>query len=120
MLQLIKDIRKAYPDIIIIQNAGLFLLEETKDVVDAVAIEDVATMYNFDTKEYIVVTESEFEKRMELVNTHSKKSGLPFLIIDFAVTPETILTASDRLRKEGYPYFISNISLDTLPANPAV
>ncbi len=120
MLELIRGIRERYPNIVIIQNAGLFLLEETKDVVDAVAIEDVATMYNFDTKEYKIVTDDEYEERLALVRTHSKQSGLPFLIIDFAVTPETILTASNRLRAEGFPYFISNISLNTLPENPAI
>ena len=120
MLELIKEIRKAYPSTIIIQNAGLFLLEETKDVVDAVAIEDIATMYDFDTKEYRIVTDEEYDARMDLVRNHSKQSGLPFLIIDFAVTPETISKVSNRLRAEGFPYFISNISLDTLPTNPAV
>lgn len=120
MLELIRGIREKYPNIVIIQNAGLFLLEETKYVVDAVAIEDVATMYNFDTKEYKIVTDEEYEDRMKLIRTHSKQSGLPFLIIDFAVTPETISTASNRLRSEGFPYFISNISLDTLPTNPAI
>ena len=118
MLKVIEGLRQRFPESIIIQNAGLFLLNQSKAFVDAVAIEDIATLYDFEQKEYQLLSEADFKGRIDLINKHHNESGLPFLIIDFSDTEEDIRLIKQRLDPLKTPYFISTIGLDQLPSNP--
>jgi len=115
MIELIKKIRAKNPKKILIQNAGFFLLDETADLVDAVAIEDVASGYNFETNEYLIKSDKEFEERVSFINSVYQKSKIPFLIIDFAEDVHTKQIVSERLNSIAFPYFISNIGFNGLP-----
>lgn len=118
MLMLIKGIRDQYPNKLIIQNAGLFLLEESKEWIDATLIEDIASGYNFNNKEYFIKDLNSFNERVTLIRTASDKYNIPFLIIDFADSKPAIEEIKSRLDSLHFPYFISNIQLNQLPNNP--
>tara|TARA_R110002124_G_scaffold252177_4_gene417443 strand:- start:8931 stop:9785 length:855 start_codon:yes stop_codon:yes gene_type:complete len=118
MVELIKGIKLANPSKILIQNAGFFLLDQTSEYVNAVAIEDIASGYNFDTNEYLVKSEEEFQERLKLVDSMFYAYQIPFLIIDFEPVNTTNELLRSRLDKAGYPYFISNIGFDGLPIKP--
>lgn len=115
MVELIQGIRKNSPGKILIQNAGFFLLDQTSEFVNAVAIEDVASGYDFEGNEYLIKPEKAFEERLNLIDSMHYNFGIPFLIIDFAENYEKSLIVKERLTKTGYPFFISNIEFKGLP-----
>jgi uncharacterized protein (TIGR01370 family) len=115
MANLIQRIRVQYPDKTIIQNAGLFLLNDTKENIDAFLTETLASNYSFTEQEYQIRNQEEFNDRLNWLEEYSSETGKPFFIIDFANTNyqrQKIKSRLDTLRK---PYFISNIGLSELP-----
>lgn len=115
MLSLIQGIRERYPKKLIIQNAGLFLLDQSKSIIDAVLIEDIASGYDFVNKEYFIKDFDAYIRRLDLVKENSQKHNIPFLIVDFAETEMAINEIKSRLDSLSFPYFISNIELSRLP-----
>ncbi len=115
MLTLIQGIRERYPNKLIIQNAGLFLLEQSKSHIDAVLIEDIASGYDFVNREYFIKDFDAYTKRIDLIKENSQKYNVPFLIIDFAENELAINEIKSRLDTLNFPYFISNIELSRLP-----
>lgn len=116
MIRLIRDIRTAYPDRMIIQNAGLFLLDSTARYVDAVLIEDVATHYDFSDQSYALKNSTAYIQKVRRISALSEAHHMPFLIIDFADTPQLQEQAARRLDSLSYPYFINRIGLNNLSA----
>ena len=116
MIQLIKALRDSNPNKIIVQNAGLFLLEETQSLIDAVTVESIVGSYDFEEKEYKIYTDRELESRLEWLDSFRKKSKIPFLVMDFADTDDRREKIKNVLDTLGMPYFISNIELDVLPS----
>ena len=115
MINLIHSIRESIPNKVIIQNAGFFLLPDTKDYIDAVAIENVATGFNFQLDQYIIYDDSFIEERIALVDSLSTTNNIPFYIIDFAEDKESELFIRNKLKDLNYPLFISNIGFEGLP-----
>lgn len=118
MVELIKEIRAKYPDIIIIQNAGLFLIEETKDYVDAFLTEALVSNYDFTNNTYRVRPDEEIKDRLDYINHYAELSDKPFFIIDFADTEDQREEIRSKLDTLARPYFISNIGLSELPKDP--
>ena len=118
MVELIQGIRIQHPDITIIQNAGLFLLEETRRSIDAVLIEDVASGYDFENQSYYIKSRDQFHDRVELVTSTAQEFKIPVFIIDFAESKPEVSEIKSRLDTLNVPYFISNIQLTNLPSNP--
>lgn len=114
MLQLIQEIRRRYPDAFIVQNAGLFLLEETQGLVNAVLLEDIATNYDFETGRYFLRNEEEYQDQLRTIDKYRSMTNLPFLIVDFAVSDSLRSRAINRLEKLPYAYFINNIELNDI------
>lgn len=118
MVQLIKEIRQRYPNIIIIQNAGVFLLEETKDAVDAFMTESLASDYDFTSGEYKVRTAADFNNRLTYLEHYAGQTKKPYFVLDFADNKAKRKQVSARLDTLNRPYFISNIGLSKLPEIP--
>lgn len=114
MASLIRQIRSAYPDATIIQNAGLFLLDSTSRAVDAVLVEDVATHYDFGSQTYKLKRETAYQQQVNRISELSVKHELPFLIIDFADSASLRTRAVQRLDSLSYPYFINTIGLNNI------
>lgn len=112
MVDLIKDIRTNYPEAYIIQNAGLFLLDEVHNSINAVLVEDVATSYNFNEETYNLRAQQEYEDKITEINNLSNTYNLPFLIVEYAEENELVDLTKSRLDEFSYPYFISTIELD--------
>lgn len=118
MVELIHTIRAQHPGITIIQNAGLFLLDETRSSIDAVLIEDIASGYDFENQKYYIKNKEEFQNRVELVTSTVEEHKTPIFIVDFAESPSEISEIKSRLDTLNFPYFISNIQLSKLPVKP--
>lgn len=117
MVEVIKNIKLSNPEKILVQNSGFFLLDQTSEYVNAVAVEDIASGYNFDTNEYLVKSEEEFQDRLNLIDSVYYTFQIPILIIDFEPENSSNELIRSRLEKAGYPYFISNIGFNGLPLN---
>ncbi len=115
MVDLISAIRSRNPDKLLIQNAGLFLLDKTAAHIDAVTVEAVASGYDFDKNEYQIKSVKEYEERLEFIDSLHDTYKVPFLIIDFAENYGNSLLIKNRLVESGHPFFISNIEFKGLP-----
>jgi len=118
MLELIREIKKRHKNLNIIQNSGIFLLSETHTFIDAVLIEDVVSGYNFSQQKYSIRNEQVYTERLRSIEESWKKFNLPFFLLEFADTKTLRDSIRSVLNDERFPYFISTISLDTLPKIP--
>lgn len=118
MVDLITQIHKLYPDKIIIQNAGLFLLEQTGSSIDAFMTEALASNYDFGSQTYKIRSDSAFNARLGYLQYYVELSNKPYIILDFADTDKNVELIKQRLDTLNRPYFISNIGLSNLPMFP--
>ncbi|MCW9708309.1 endo alpha-1,4 polygalactosaminidase [Fodinibius salsisoli] len=114
MVDIISQIHANYPDAIIIQNAGLFLLDKTKEFIDAVLIEDVATSYDFKNRTYNLKEKQQYHEKVQQIEQHTKAIQKPFLLVDFAEETSLKELAKSRLDTLPYPYFINTIGLNDI------
>lgn len=114
MVDIITQIRKAYPDAFIIQNAGLFLLDQTHHFIDAVLIEDVATSYSFEDQAYNLKSREEYKEKVKVIEKNSLLFKKPFLIVDFSDNEPLTKVVKSRLDTLSYPYFIGSIRLNDI------
>lgn len=118
MAGLIKTIREQYPDALLIQNAGLFLLDQTAGSINAIAIEDVASHYRFSDNSYHLAPDQDFSTKIKNITELSEKYQKPFLLIDFSDRKNLTDSLKTRLNDYPFPYFIGKITLDELPVLP--
>jgi len=112
MLNIIRKIDEIYPGAFVIQNAGLFMLDKTAPYIDAVLVEDVATLYDFKDDSYNLRSDKSYRRQVKRIRKHAEQSGKPFMIVDFGVEKELINKIQQRLDTLNTPYFISNIEFD--------
>ncbi|HKJ34596.1 MAG TPA: endo alpha-1,4 polygalactosaminidase [Balneolales bacterium] len=113
MVELIKAIRDKYRNKYIIQNSGFFLLDKTKNEINAILIEDVATNYNFNSHTYRLATQKYFNDRVNLIRKYQKIMQKPFYIVDYADNKTLQQEVEKRLNGLGIPYFIGTINLNS-------
>jgi len=118
MAEIIQQIKQRFPSLYVIQNAGFFLLDKTHPFVDAVMIENVVSDYDFLKQNYILRDSTAYTARLRLMEMHAIEFDIPFIILDFAPVDSLRDSVAGILDRFHYPYFISTISLDTLPGNP--
>lgn len=71
MVGMIREIKARYPNSFIIQNAGLFLLEKSRQYIDGVIMESIATTYDFRTKKYRLSSPEQYQRKVEIINKYS-------------------------------------------------
>jgi len=114
MIELIRGLREAYPNALLVQNRGFDVAEQIPDVIDAEMFEDLSTSYSFKKAEYIRVDNS--GEAQQLVDLHGK-TGLPILALDYADPSDTATAArAVRIAKSyGFVPSVSVIQLDEIP-----
>ena len=112
MAELIKDIHQRFPGMMIIQNAGLFLLNKTRPYIYGDLIEDVASAYNFSDKSYQLSEKQSYNDKVQTILTYKNKYHLPFFIVDYANNPQLKKELTSRLDTLNIPFFIGNIGLN--------
>ena len=80
-------IKEKYPNKSFIQNAGLDLIAETTNYVDAIAIESIATDYSFKQKKYSLREKSQYETLMNRLQSIHTTYDEPILLIDCGKSP---------------------------------
>ncbi|MGW8121257.1 endo alpha-1,4 polygalactosaminidase [Roseivirga echinicomitans] len=112
LLKLFKD---KYPDIHLMQNAGLSLIPKAAKYINTVAIESVATNYSFDKSEYRMHKWNEFYKRIEELQAIRKEYQLPVILIEYADSKKLYQKVKQQISPLKWDYFIGQIGLQTIP-----
>jgi uncharacterized protein (TIGR01370 family) len=115
LVTLLRNIKEKYPKNLFIQNAALDLIPETSAYVDAVAIESVASLYDFKTKKYGLRDNKQFEDTMTRLKNITSTYKVPVILIEYADTKKLQNKILDKIKPSDFQYFIGNINLQHLP-----
>ena len=97
------------------QNAGLEVLEETHHFIDAVAVESIASNYDFDKNNYRLRDKKTFKSRLNLVKSNAKAYQLPIIAIEYANSTVLKTKIEKRLKTSKLSLFIGQIDLQKIP-----
>ncbi len=115
LIEYIKKIRQAYPKSYVVQNAGLELIEKTKENINSILIESVASNFTFVDKKYKLREETDYTKYINDIKNVSNKNNIPIILVEYADTKKLAKSISNRLNKVKFSYFIGDINLQNLP-----
>lgn len=110
LLRLIAQLKNGYKSIFLMQNSGLFLDNELRNITDAILVESVYTSYDFSRKQYAISNEA--DQKLKLLKKIKNK---PIFILEYAEDEKMKNEVEKELKKLGHPYFIANMDLQTLP-----
>ncbi|MFH1653660.1 MAG: endo alpha-1,4 polygalactosaminidase [Pseudomonadota bacterium] len=119
-VKLIKQIRKKFPNIIIVLNNGLFLTDMVGDEIDALVVEDIYTTFDFKNKKYSLTSEEWTRERLAPIKLFQETFQKPVLALDY-VSPgdkKTIEKISEMARSQNLIPYISTIELDKIFFHP--
>ncbi|WP_162984865.1 endo alpha-1,4 polygalactosaminidase [Mesonia aquimarina] len=111
----LQKVKQKFPDIFLMQNAGLLIAEDTHNYIDAIAIESVASNYNFDKNKYRLRAKKEFKEQLDELETIHTNYQLPIIFIEYAGTKKMKKSILKRIKQKNWPYFIGQIDLQNLP-----
>jgi len=115
LVQIVQNLRKDYPNAVLVQNRGFALLNQTAPSLDAVMFESFSSSYNFKDKTYGAVSgDPSFVQNVA-------KRGLKVLALDYAMPTqlELVTRSFQRAKSFGFVPYVSTINLDAVyTANP--
>jgi len=115
LIEFLAMIKKKFPQAHLMQNAGLLILDETCPYINSLAIESVATAYDFETVEYKLRQQEEFLTIMEQLENAHTKYELPIILIEYADTTRLFNEIMERISFTEWPIFIGGIELQNIP-----
>jgi hypothetical protein len=115
LIDFLQAVKKRHPTIRFMQNAGVEIIELTAPLVDVLAIESVATDYNFKTNTYRLREASQYLQRANQVDAIRERYNLPIIAIEYANTPHLLEQTLKRLEPWPWLYFIGQIELQGTP-----
>ena len=114
VVELIKDIRKRYPTIIIIQNRGLEVVDKTAPYIDAVLFEDFSTYYDFKEKKAKFWSGNDL-KWTDIQAERLKKLNIIVLTLDYVNDEEMAKKCIERAEEYGFiPMVTKDIYLNSI------
>lgn len=119
VLAIIREIRTAYPDKILLINNGTFLAGDASDLIDGIVVESTFTTYDFASKAYVPVKKEDSDARCAELDSLKAAYGIRFFAIDYAAPGDSAaaLYARREARRHGLLSFVSTIELNSLPAS---
>jgi polysaccharide biosynthesis protein PelA len=115
LLEYIEKLKSTHPSIYIIQNAGIELIEKTRQYVDGMLIESVASNFTFEDKKYKLREQTDYIKYINDIKEVSIKNKISIILIEYADTKKLAKKLEERLKLTKFPYYISDINLQKLP-----
>jgi polysaccharide biosynthesis protein PelA len=115
LVEYIQTLRSTHPTAYIVQNAGLELIQNTRQYVDAMLIESVASNFTFEDKKYKLREQIDYFRYINEIKTISNKNKISIILVEYADTKKLAKSIKDRLDITKFPYFISDINLQNLP-----
>ncbi|WP_408024401.1 endo alpha-1,4 polygalactosaminidase [Tenacibaculum sediminilitoris] len=115
LISLLQSIRKKFPTIHLMQNAGSEILDITNKLINSVAFESVITNYNFAKGIYRLRNEENYKEKTSYLKTIQEKYTLPFIIIEYAERKKDARKIVRKLKKYDWHLFIGQIDLQNKP-----
>lgn len=116
LISFLDSLKQDYPDLVLIQNAGLSVLKDTNHLVDAVAVESIFTDYQFDTKTYRLRAKKDADYKMNIINSIRKTIDIPFIFIEYSNSKNLTKKVKKLIpNKHNTSCFFSLINLQKLP-----
>ncbi len=117
---LLKKLRKKYPDLIVIMNNGLFFLSDVGKYIDGVVVEDLFTSYDFLKKKYKTPDKEWTRQRMVPLKKFQAKFKKPVFTLGYLepTQKELIQEVTAKARENGFVPYFSDIHLTTIFYHP--
>lgn len=115
LVALIQKIKKQYPNHALVQNSGAELVSYTKNYIEAILFESVATDFSFQDNSYKLREIKDFSKRMENINKINSDYKIPVLLVEYADNKKLYSEIVKRLSSSQYEYFVGKIDLQSIP-----
>jgi len=116
MVELIRQIRINYPDIIIISNNGFPILEKIAKYINYALVEDLYTSYDFDKKIYLDQDIEITNQRIKSLKRISYDFNIPILTLDYCEQSNSgkIAEISSKSVVCGFYPYVTDISLQNI------
>ncbi|PKH49333.1 hypothetical protein CXF68_00915 [Tenacibaculum sp. Bg11-29] len=115
LVEFLTTIKSRFPEIYLMQNAGLAIIKQTHTFINSVAIESVITNYNFEKKKYLFREKKESKKIIERLKKIEEDYKLPILLIEYTESKRKCNKIKRKLNKYDWPVFIGQINLQKKP-----
>jgi hypothetical protein len=115
LLSFLSDLKRTYPGLIIMQNAGIQILESTKKLIDAIAIESIASDYNFKNETYNLREKSDYKSRLRTLEYIKTTFNIPTIAIEYAQEEALKSKIEKRFKRTGISVFVGQIDLQKIP-----
>lgn len=115
LLKFLQVLNIVYPNIYLMQNAGVSIIKDTHPFIDSVAKESIASNYNFRQKKYQLRDEAVFQQLLKELKETYDEYQVPVVLIEYAETRKLKKDIKQRLAKTPWPFFIGKIDLQGIP-----
>lgn len=115
LIELIRKIKTAFPAKKLIQNAGLELVPDTANYIHSIAIESVATNYDFTAQKYQLSDESRYNSLLASIEQIQNSFHKSILLIEYADDESLKRRVEERLSAVNCALFIGKIDLQQPP-----
>lgn len=115
LVSFLQEVKLKYPDIVLMQNAGISILKDTAPYIDLIAKESIATNYNFTVNKYQLRKEEVFQELVGELQKAQKKFHIPIILIEYADIRKLKQEVKSRIEGLNWPVFIGKIDLQTVP-----
>ncbi|MDR6301595.1 endo alpha-1,4 polygalactosaminidase [Mesonia maritima] len=115
LINFLEKVKEKFPNIFLMQNAGLLIAKDTRSCIDAIAIESVATNYDFEKKAYKLRNKNEFKEQLNQLEKIHANYHIPIIFVEYAQTNKMRKEVLKRIEKTNWSYFIGQIDLQNLP-----
>lgn len=115
LVQLVKEIKKRHSSIYLMQNAGLFVAKDLKNITDSILIESILTAYNFEKSEYAFREGSSSNNLLQELTKLKKECKKQVYILEYAETEKMKKIVETSLSKTTFSYAVANIDLQNIP-----
>jgi hypothetical protein len=123
MTQLIKELRDALPEGVIVLNQGFSVLPDVAQYADGLMLESFTATYDFDSKTYMMNLPQSLDYHLKRVNNMitpvRAKHPMQVLVLDYTGKDDVanMKIAADRAATFGFLFSASPINLDDVYAN---
>ncbi len=111
----LKRVKTAFPDIFMMQNAGVEIIADTREYVDVLGVESVATDFDFTRRKYRLRDEKTYTNRVNELSGIEAEHDVQIILIEYADTKMLHSQIVDRIKDLGWSYFIGRIELQKIP-----
>ncbi|MAN58271.1 MAG: hypothetical protein CMC08_00365 [Flavobacteriaceae bacterium] len=115
LVAFLTEVKRIHPNLELMQNAGVEIIDKTAHLVDVLAIESIATDYNFRTNTYRLRDSEVYINRANEVDAVRAAYQIPIIAIEYADTQKLKEEVLKRLRPWPWSYFIGQIDLQGTP-----